>query len=63
MCSSGSQFTHLGTICVERRLFVPQLDCFGVKLQGSRPIMVLERFVALVLELRGFVLWASHDGR
>jgi hypothetical protein len=60
VCNRASA-AYLSTICVERRLLIPQFYGFGVEFERGGPVLVLERFVAFVLELRGFFLWVAHD--
>jgi hypothetical protein len=57
----GCTPTYLGAVEVERRFFVPQFNRLGVKVNGSGPVLVLESFVALVLELGSFFLRVPHD--
>jgi hypothetical protein len=59
--ADGRLAAYLGTICVERRLLVPQFYGLGVEVERSGPVLVLESFIALVFELGGFFLWAAHD--
>jgi hypothetical protein len=59
MCSLLSA-AYLGSICVEGRLLVPQFNGFGVEFERRGPVLVLEGFIAFVLERGGFFLWVAH---
>jgi hypothetical protein len=51
---------YLGTVCVEGRLLVPQFNGLGVELERGGPVLVLEGFIALVLERGGVFLGIAH---
>jgi hypothetical protein len=52
--------THLSPVCVERHLFVVQFYGLRVVGDGGGPVMLLESFIALILE-RYCVLLFSHN--
>ena len=53
--------TNLRAVGVERGVLIVLLDGLCVEVDRTSPVVGLEGGVALVLELSGFFLRASHD--